>query len=358
MTATSVLVLYNEPVLPPDHPDAPSEHDIYDTVNDAYKVLTAAGFSTTKLGINRDPQPLLDALKHNRPHAVFNLFEGIATQPSTEVGAAALLEWLDAPFTGCPAAALALGRDKVRTKHVLAASAIPTPGYLIVEELPTPKWDRDWPAIVKPAYQDASVGIEQSSVVTSQAELESQVAHTLATYGPPVLVERYIAGREFHVHIVEPFGAGPNAEPLVLPVTEIAFEKDEPGRWAVYTFTAKWHEQSDEYKAAPLRFPVQLPAGDFARLASIARRSFRAIGCRDYARIDVRVDAAGGFHVLEVNPNPYLNSLALVNGLLAVGSSYEQLVVELALAALKRGGTTAPAGAITIPHGLIAGGGN
>ena len=83
MTAPSVLVLYNEPVLPPDHPDANSEHDIYDTVNDAYKVLTAAGFVTTKLGINHDPQPLLDALKHSRPDAVFNLFEGIATQTST-----------------------------------------------------------------------------------------------------------------------------------------------------------------------------------------------------------------------------------------------------------------------------------
>jgi hypothetical protein len=113
MTAPSVLVLYNEPVLPADHPDAGSEHDILDTVNDAYTVLSAAGFATTKLGVSRDPRPLLDALARERPHAVFNLFEGIATQPGTEVSAAALLEWLNVPFTGCPSAALALGRDKV-----------------------------------------------------------------------------------------------------------------------------------------------------------------------------------------------------------------------------------------------------
>lgn len=352
MTAPSVLVLYNEPVLPADHPDANSEHDILDTVNDAFKVLTAAGFATSKLGISRDPQPLLDVLNRNRPDAVFNLFEGIATQTATEVSAAALLEWLNVPFTGCPSPALALGRDKVRTKHVLAASGIPTPDYVIVDELPAPQWPAPWPAIVKPAYQDASVGIEQNSVVTSQEQFEARVAQVLETYGPPVLVERYIAGREFHVNMVEPFGGPPNA-PQVLPVAEIAFENDEPGRWAVYTFTAKWHEQSDEYKAAPLRAPVELPADAFARLAQIARRSFRALGCRDYARIDVRMDAGGGFHVLEVNPNPYLNSLALVNGLLAVDSSYERMVVELALAALARGGKSVPAGAITVPVGLI-----
>ncbi|HEY1189514.1 MAG TPA: ATP-grasp domain-containing protein [Gemmata sp.] len=357
MTAPSILVLYNEPVLALDHPDANSEHDIYDTVNDAFKTLSAAGFVTTKLGINRDPQPLLDALKQNRPDAVFNLFEGIATQTSTEVSAAALLEWLNVPFTGCPAAALALGRDKVRTKHILAASGVPTPDYLIIDELPVPAWNRDWPAIVKPAYQDASVGIEQRSVVTSQAQLEAQVAHTLATYGPPVVVERYIKGREFHVNMVEPFGGSANG-PVVLPATEIAFQKDEPGRWAVYTFTAKWHDQSDEYKGAPLKFPVELPERDFARLAQIAARSFRALGCRDYARVDVRMDAAGGFHVLEVNPNPYLNSITLVDGLRAVGSSYERCVVELALSALARDGISAPAGTITVPHGLIAGGTN
>ena len=354
MTAPSVLVLYNEPVLPPDHPDANSEHDIYDTVNDAFKVLTAAGFVATKLGINRDPQPLLDVLKRDRPDAVFNLFEGIATQTSTEVAAAALLEWLNVPFTGCPAAALALGRDKIRTKHVLAASGVPTPHYLVIDTLPVPKWDRGWPAIVKPAYQDASVGIEQSSVVTTQEQLESQVAHTLATYGPPVIVERYIQGREFHVNVVEPFDAGGIGEPVALAPTEITFQKDEPGRWAVYTFTAKWHEQSDEYQGAVLRFPAELAEAEFARLARIAVRSFRALGCRDYARVDVRMDADGEFHILEVNPNPYLNSITLVDGLKAAGSSYERFVVELALAALACGGTTVPPGVISVPHGLIA----
>ena len=353
MTAPSVLVLYNEPVLPVDHPDAGSEHDVLDTVNDTFKVLKAAGFETTKLGINYDPQPLLDVLKKKRPDAVFNLFEGIATQPGTEVSAAALLEWLNVPFTGCPSPALALGRDKVRTKHLLAAVGLPTPDYAVIDALPVPRWRRPWPAIVKPAGQDASIGIDQNSVVTSQKQLEERVAHVLATYGAPVLVERFIQGREFHVNIVEDADAGPNAPPLVLPLAEIAFKNDRPGKWAVYTFTAKWNEHSEEYATAPLVAPVKIPAADFARLEVIAQRAFRALDCRDYARIDVRMDAAGKFYVLEVNPNPYLNSLALVNGLLAIGRTQEQLLVNLTLAAIARGGKQVARSAVTVPVGVI-----
>ncbi len=353
MIAPSILVLYNEPVLPLDHPDAGSEHDILDTVNDVFKILHAAGFRTTKLGINYDPQPLLDVLKRDRPDAVFNLFEGIATQTGTEISAAALLEWLNVPFTGCPSLALTLGRDKIRTKHILAASDIPTPPYAIIDSLPAPVWRGKWPAIVKPAYQDASVGIDQNSVVTSQAELQSRVEWVLAKYGSPVLVEQFVNGREFHVNMTD---LVPNrtGEPFVLPLAEIAFRSDPRVKWPVYSFTAKWDENSAEYAAAPLKAPVEIPADDFARLATIAKRAYLALGCRDYARVDVRMDADNQFYVLEANPNPYLNSLALVNGLVAIGQTHEQLVVEMTHAALARGGKTAPSGTIRIPVNVIA----
>lgn len=353
MTTPSILLLYNEPVLPVDHPDAGSEHDILETVADTYKVLKAAGFETTKLGINYDPQPLLDHLKKKRPDAVFNLFEGIATQTGTEVSAAALLEWLNVPFTGCTSAALTYGRDKVRAKYVLAAAGIPTPEFLVIDALPVPRWRRSWPAIVKPVYQDASVGIDQNSVVTSQKQLEERVKHVLATYGGPVLVERFIFGREFHVNMIEEREAPANTPPLVLPLCEIAFKNETPGLWPVYTFTAKWHENSEEYNAAPVRTAVGIDAPDFARLEVIAQKAFRTLQCRDYARIDVRMDADGKFYVLEMNPNPYLNSIALVDGLNAIGRSHAWLLVEMALAAIARGGKDVPTAAIRIPVGTV-----
>jgi D-alanine-D-alanine ligase len=284
---------------------------------------------------------------------VFNLFEGIATQTGTEVSAAALLEWLNVPFTGCPSAALALGRDKVRAKYILSAAGIPTPEFVVVNAPPVPRWRRAWPAIVKPAYQDASVGIDQNSVVTSQKQLDERVKFVLATYGAPVLVERFVSGREFHVNMIEERAAQPTAPPRVLPLCEIAFTNTKPGRWPVYTFTAKWNEQSEEYRTAPVRAPVEIPPDDFARLARIAQRAYRTLQCRDYARIDVRMDEAGQFHVLEMNPNPYLNSLALVNGLVAVGRSHEWLLVEMALSAMARGGKDIPPGAVKVPMGVV-----
>jgi D-alanine-D-alanine ligase len=344
-----ILVLYNEPVLPRDHPEAESEHDVLYTVAGTAKVLAAAGFDVRQLGVSYDPRPLLDELRHNPPDGVFNLFEGLATQPSTEVSVAALLEWLNVPYTGCPAAALALGRDKVRTKHLLAAAGLPTPEYVVVEGPPVPAWAGGWPAIVKPACQDASVGIDQSSVVTSQEQLDERVRFVLRTYGPPVLVERFLTGREFHVNMVEDGPADRPRALTVLPLAEIAYRHTDPSHWPVYTFAAKWYEQSEEFKSAPLVSPVSLPPEPTARLAEIASRAYRLLGCRDYARVDVRMTPEGAFSVLEMNPNPYLDSLALVNGLEAIGRTHEQWVVDLALAAVARGGKEVPAGTTRAP---------
>ena len=346
-----ILVLYNEPVLPADHPDAGSEHDILDTVEDTFKVLKAAGFDAARLGINYDPQPLLDELKRRPPDAVFNLFEGIATQPGTEVSVAALLEWLNVPFTGCPSPCLALGRDKVRTKHLLAAAKLPTPDSMLVDAAPAPRWRKGWPAIVKPACQDASVGIDQGSVVTTQTALEERVRHVLTTYGGPVLVEKFVFGRELHANVIED---GPHRRPLVLPLAEIEFRDTRPGRWPVYTFTAKWDMESDEYKSSPLLSPVSIPVEAADRLRVIAEKAFRVLQCQDYARLDVRMTEDGQFSILEVNPNPYLNSLALVNGLKELGRTHEQLLVELALAAIARGGKIVPAGSIRVPVGVLS----
>jgi D-alanine-D-alanine ligase len=347
-----ILVLYNEPVLPPDHPEAASENDVLYTVAGTSKVLAAAGFEVRKLGVGYDPRPLLDELRDHPPDGVFNLFEGLATHTSTEVSVAALLEWLNVPFTGCPSLALALGRDKVRTKHLLAAAGIPTPEYLVIEDLSVPAWAGGWPAIVKPACQDASVGITQDSVVTSQGQFEERVRFVLRTYGPPVLAERFLPGREFHVNLIEDGPADRPRKLTVLPLAEIAYRHPDPAHWPVYTFAAKWYEESLEFKSAPLLSPVSLPPGPTARLADVAARTYRLLGCRDYARVDVRMTAEGDFSVLEMNPNPYLDSLALVNGLEAIGRTHEQLVVDLALAAVARGGKEVPAGTVRAPVGM------
>ncbi len=336
MAKPPVLVLFNKPVLPADHPEAGSECDIIDTVADTINILKST-FDLRQIGIDHDPRPLLDELRDNPPVAVFNLFEGIATQPNTEVSVAALLEWLNIPFTGSPSPALALGRDKIRVKQLLASAKIGTPPFIVVEDKQLPPWRGGWPAIVKPALQDASIGIDQASVVTNRKQLAARVEYLFAQFGPPVLIERFVSGREFLVHVYED---GPNREIKVLPASEIAYSADRADMWPLYTFTAKWQEESQEYKAAPVIAPVMLPPEMTTPLNLLAARAFRLLGCRDYARLDVRQDAKGNFFVLEVNPNPYLNSIALSKGLEAVGLTHDWFVTNLVRNAMIRGGNS------------------
>jgi D-alanine-D-alanine ligase len=219
----------------------------------------------------------------------------------------------------------------------------------MVEASPVPEWTAGWPAIVKPALQDASVGIDQASVVTSQVELESRVLYILKRFGSPILVEKFIPGREFLIHVIE---TGPDLGLTALSASEIVFETSPAGHWPIYTYTAKWHEGSEEYKAAKVVAPMHLPKELFEPAADIAKRAFRLLQCRDYARLDLRLQTDGQYFVLEVNPNPYLNSIALVRGVEGIGLTFEWLVVNLMLDAIARGGHPRPAG-ITIPANVI-----
>src|SRR5437660_576080 len=126
MRPTRVLVLYNQPVLAPDHPDAASERDVLETVEVVSGYLLHEGFSVCRLGVSHDPQVLLSGLWQERPEVVFNLFEGTADDGDTEAHVAGLLEWLGIPFTGCPARTACIARDKPLTKHLLRGAALAT----------------------------------------------------------------------------------------------------------------------------------------------------------------------------------------------------------------------------------------
>jgi D-alanine-D-alanine ligase len=195
------------------------------------------------------------------------------------------------------------------------------------------------------------VGIDQGSVVTSPKQLANRVHYLLETFGPPILVEEFIGGREFHVNVIEE-GIGRDRAIAVLPFAEIAYREARPDWWPVYTYTAKWDETSTEYADCPLLAPVELPAEPTARLRDLAARAFQLFGCRDFARIDARMTSSGELRILEMNPNPYLISLALVRGLEAICRPHEQMVITMALAAIARGGKSVPSGTITIPPAL------
>jgi D-alanine-D-alanine ligase len=189
--------------------------------------------------------------------------------------------------------------------------------------------------IVKPALQDASVGLDQGSVVTNQEQLQQRVGCLLERFGPPVLVEEFIAGRELNVSLVE------IPELTVLPISEILFVGDEPGYWPIVTYDAKWRPESRDYIATPPRYPAKVSSRLAKRLGEIAKEAFRLTGCRDYARIDFRVRLPGRPYILEVNPNPdFSPDAGMSGGLQSAGMTHAQFTVRLVKNALERAART------------------
>jgi D-alanine-D-alanine ligase len=331
MASQRVLVLYNQPVLPVGHPDFESEHEILYTVEVVSQYLAQAGLEVSCQGVSHDPGELLACLRSQPVDVVFNLFEGTADHGNTEAYVAGVLQWLDIPFTGSPAQTLSLARSKHLTKYTFRGASLPTPEFFVVDQLPVPECPLDWPVIVKPALEDASVGLDQGSVVTDQLHLEQRVEYLLETYGPPVLVEQFIDGREFNVGLVD------IPELRVLPLHEILFVEKRPGYWPIVTYDAKWRPDSVDYRATPPRYPAEVSPRLAERLGELAKQAFRLLGCRDYARVDFRVRPTGKPYLLEVNPNPdYGPTAGFASSLEPAGLTHAQFTVQLVQAALAR----------------------
>jgi D-alanine-D-alanine ligase len=195
-------------------------------------------------------------------------------------------------------------------------------------ETPTlPRRVFKFPQIVKPAAQDASVGIDQGSVVQNRNELLARVQYVFERYGGPVLVEEFIPGREIQISLIQ---LTPDSEPVALPFSEIAFKPSEEHKfWPIYSYTAKWDETSQEFLHAPVNVGVVLEPALTERCIAIAKQVFKLLGATDFARVDTRISADGKVYVLELNPNPSITSIMLDEGLPSVGLNYNNFIARL-----------------------------
>lgn len=298
-----MALLHNQPVLPAGHRDSESESEILFTVAKVREYLESGGFEVVPVAV-REPAELLARLGEAKPDVVFNFFEGLATHYETESTVAGLLEWLGIPFTGSRSPTLSLARDKPRTKALLRGMGLPVTDCLVINDPRVPACPFEWPVIVKPGGQDASIGVDHGSVVSSQEGLSRRVALMLEQYGAPVLVEPYLEGREFSVVVVE------CPEVTVMPASEIRFDERDAGRWPIFTYDAKWDIESVDFNTTPVDYPAVITPELQDRLAALSRRAYAALSIRDYGRVDFRCDGSGNPHILEVNPNPDFSPLA------------------------------------------------
>jgi D-alanine-D-alanine ligase len=337
MRSLDVLVLYNEPALPPDDPDYASEAGVLDSVAAVDEALAAAGHRARHLAVRSLPE-LLDNLKGlSPPDVVFNLFEGFEGVGRGEAVVAGLIELLGYPLTGSGGKCLDLVRDKAQTKWLLDGAGWPTPLFELVgprQPLPERKLQAllaRGPAIVKPAHEDASLGIGAQSVVADYASLVAQIDCVRSRYGA-VLVERFIAGREFNAAIL----ALP--EPKLLPLAEIQFDLSTPPTEHLVTYAAKWAAGSAADLATQPRCPADVSAALAERIGAAALGAFQATGCRDYARVDLRVDQDDNVYILEVNGNPDIGPDAgFARALRTSGMQYGDFVARLVSGAVARG---------------------
>jgi D-alanine-D-alanine ligase len=239
----------------------------------------------------------------------------------------ALLELLDIPYSGSDPAALSIALDKALAKRIVRQHGILTPNFIALatgkERLPR---DLKFPLIVKPNAEGSSKGVHKTSVVETEAELREAAREMIAKYEQPALVEAYIGGREFTVGLLG------ERRPKVLPPMEVVFLGGE--QHPVYSF---------EYKqdwSTKIRYdvPAHLEPAQAKALERAARECFIALGCRDVARVDFRMDDQGKVYFLECNPLPGLtpgwSDLVLIAK--AAGIEYDALIAEILSGAIRR----------------------
>ncbi len=263
--------------------------------------LKKNGVNAYTLNIKDDIVSLLRDLKKNKPDIVFNFVEIYKEDSRNEMNIVGLLELLKVPFTGAPPMALANCQSKIFTKRLLNAIGIKTPRFIILKKIPkTYRHRLKYPMIVKPAYEDASVGIENESIVENVEKLKERTEYIFKYFEQPALIEEFIEGRELNLAVLG------DLEPVALPISEIDFTEMPDHLHNIVSYQAKWDPHHEAYhKTIPI-CPAILPKRIEKRAKEIALKAFKAMGCRDYARVDMRLSKDNLLYVLEVNPNPDL----------------------------------------------------
>lgn len=235
-------------------------------------------------------------------YVVLNVCESLPGVDHSEHCVAQELAAMGFTFTGADAEALALSWDKPRVKRLLRARGIPTPDFCLFRLVPYDDW-HTFPAIVKPAYEHCSLGLTREAVVLNEQELRSRIRYILDTFRQPALVEDFIDGREFHVPV---WGT---KELCLLPPAEMDFAAFTDIHDRLCTYDSKFVPGSAAYEGIGLRLPAPLSSEEMAQVRCVSFGAYQAVGCRDYARLDIRLRDST-FYVLDVNPNPDLSSNA------------------------------------------------
>ncbi len=307
-----------------------SEESVAEMAQQACDAVTSLGYKPSLIPLQRSLLNFLNRVKDEGHEVLINLCEGYYGRPQWESNVAGIFELMGIAFTGNGSKTLAICQDKHKAKAVLRASNLPTAPAQLVLAADQPL-ELKFPVIVKPNNEDASLGISPDSVVHDEEGFRRQVQRVLENYRQPALAEPYIEGREFNVSVME------NADVVPLPVSEIDFSAMPKGAPKICSYEAKWFEDHPLYQKTPPVCPAPIDDELRGKLQAAAVDAFRTMGCRDYARVDFRMDAKGRIFILEVNPNPDISlNAGYARALKAGGIEYAAFWDTMVRNAIKR----------------------
>lgn len=326
-----IAIVFNEPK--PDRYDELGEGiavaSVLEEVNPVCRALRKLGHSTIKVPLSPPLEQVKNTIKALEADLVFNLFEGFDGLPETEAAVASILEESGIPYTGNPPSALALGLDKARAKQILQSGGIRTPRYQVLRPDDINLFDLNYPCIVKPAREDASHGLSEESVVNDFEQLRIQVQRVSLAFRGDALVEEFLEGREFNATVIG------NGHPIVLPIAEMIYYLP-PDLPRLLTFAAKWYKETPYYKGTKAKCPAHISDEAIGLISNTAASAFSLIGCRGYARVDMRLDDDGIPNVLEINPNPDISpGYGVARQARAAGIAYDQFIEQILAMALE-----------------------
>jgi D-alanine-D-alanine ligase len=283
------------------------------------------------------------ALRQANPDIVFNIAEGLRGV-SREAQVPAFCEFYGIPYTASDPLTLALALDKQRAKEIFRARGVPTPWSTVLGESPTAgraQERSDGPWIVKPVQEGSSMGIPAHAYCAAWRDVEQRAREILDEYEQPALVERFLPGREFTIGIL-----GNGASAFALPPVEIRFDALPADAPPIYGYEAKWVWDTAEQPLDIFACPAPVDPDVTETLGCTALAAYHALGCRDWARVDLRLDADGTPNVLEINPLPGIlpdprQNSCLPKAARAAGMTYDDLILSVLHFALERYGMRA-----------------
>ena len=321
----SVAVIYN----PVDLGGREVVRGVVDGATEAHAAIKALGHRASLIRLDEGVRPFVEALDAFQPDVVFNLCEGYRESSAGEYCVAGLLELLGIPYTGSGPMALGIALDKPLSKELFIARRIPTPRFAVYRQMPASLQPLTFPLMLKLAAEDASLGITPDNVVSDEASSFRRLQQLLDEYHAPVLAEEFIDGREFTVALFD-------GQPLLVEEIEIH------GEPRIVGFRAKWEAGSAEYEGTGQVFEPVITHQQREDMMTLAVRVWDAIGIRDSARVDFRMDARGRIYVLEANLNPDISTGSGFRRSLEVAEiSYPDFIARLLDNALRRGSVMA-----------------